>query len=66
MAFVEGSDSIEAAKLRKLVFVSPKPGDDEILGKRIDEILADQQPDGALSDHELHALLVTGGTRLAN
>ena len=64
MAFVEDSDSIEAAKVRKLVFVSPKPGDDEILRKRIDEILADQQADGALSDHELHALLATGRDKI--
>jgi len=60
MAFVEGSDSIHAAMVRKIVFGAPNPGDDDILGNRIEEILADQQPDGALSDHGLHAMLITG------
>lgn len=60
MAFVEHSDSLEAAMVRRLVFGSPKPGDEHILAERIEEILADQQPNGALSDHELHALLATG------
>jgi len=64
IAFVEGSDSLEAAMARRLVFDSPKPGDEEILAERIEEILAEQQPDGALSDHELHALLVTGRDRI--
>lgn len=64
MAFVEGRESLEAAMVRRLVFDTPKPGDEEILAKRVEEILADQQPDGALSDHELHALLVTGRGRI--
>jgi len=64
MTFLEESESLEAAKARKLVFSSPRPGDDGILGQRIDEILAAQQPDGALSDHEFHALLATGRDRI--
>jgi len=64
MAFVEGGESLQAAMVRKVVFTSPKPGDEKILARRIEEILADQESDGALSDHELHALLVTGRDKI--
>ena len=60
VAFAERSPSLQAAMVRRLVLASPKPGDERILAQRIQVILADQQPDGALSNHELHALLVTG------
>ena len=64
MAYAESCDSLEAAMVRKHILASPKPGDEMILEKRIGEILADQQPDGALSDHELHALLATGRDKI--
>ena len=48
MAFVEQSDSLQAALVRRHVFHKPRPGDDEILQKRVEEIIAEQREDGSL------------------
>jgi hypothetical protein len=60
MDWVNECTSLEAALVRKDVLSQPKPGDEAILQKRIDEILAQQGEDGALSGHPLHAVTQTG------
>ena len=61
MKWVENDQTLEGALVRARVFQKPKPGDKAILEKEIKAILDEQQPDGALSDHELHAVTQTGG-----
>jgi hypothetical protein len=60
MKFVEESDSLQAVLVRRHVFHNPKPGDDEIIQKRIEEILAGQREDGTLGEpgHERAELLM--------
>jgi len=50
MKFVEQSDTVQAALVRRHVFKTPKPSDGAVLKKRIDAILAKQKPDGLLED----------------
>jgi len=50
MKFVNESTAVPAALVRRDVFRKPKAGDEAILKKRIDEILAKQKPDGHLAD----------------
>ena len=60
MKWAQNDSSLQAAMVRRVVIATPKPGDQKILDARIEAILSEQQPDGALSDHELHAMLGTG------
>ena len=57
MKWAASDDSVPAALVRKHVFGEPKPGDEELLRKRIEEILAGQQPDGSLGDGAADKLL---------
>ena len=50
MEFVENSDALQGALVRRYVFRTPKPGDEAILQKRIEEILAEQREDGTLGE----------------
>jgi hypothetical protein len=59
MQYVEQSDSLQAALTRRLVFRKPRPGDDAVLARQIDEILAAQSEDGALSDDPQHRVQFT-------
>jgi len=59
-AFVREDRTVAGATVRAAGLGEPLPGDAEILAGRIDELLADQREDGALSDHELHAVGLTG------
>ena len=54
MEWVESSASLDAAIVRRQVFARPNPGDEALLQKRIDEILAAQNEDGTLSDDPQH------------
>ncbi len=59
LAFVQQSDSLQAALVRRLVFGEPRDGDEAILRGRIDEILAKQDADGRLSDDPAHRVQAT-------
>ena len=48
MQFVENSNTLEAALVRRHVFHTPSRGDGAILQARIEEMLADQREDGRL------------------
>lgn len=50
MEFVQNSDSLQAALVRRHVFHKPNPRDEAILRARIEEILAEQRDDGLLED----------------
>lgn len=50
MKFVEESDTLQAALVRKFVFDRATPRDDELLQAEIDKILVEQRDDGALGD----------------
>ena len=54
MNWVESDDSLNGALVRRYVFHKPNPGDEEILEKRIKEILGEQNEDGTLSDDPRH------------
>ena len=60
MKWVESNQTLDGALVRAQVFGTPKPGDKALFEKEIKKILDQQQPDGALSDHELHAVTQTG------
>jgi len=47
MAWVENNTSLQAARVRAIVFGAPNPGDREMLDARIEEILATQSDDGS-------------------
>jgi hypothetical protein len=59
MQYVEQSDSLQAALVRRLVLGKPRPGDEDVLTRRIGEILAVQSADGALSDDPQHRVQFT-------
>ena len=61
MKFVESDRSLQGALLRTLVLDSPKPGDGKLIQAEIDKILAEQLPDGRLSDDPKHSLQFTAG-----
>lgn len=50
MGFVENSDTLQAALVRRHVFNIARPGDEALLHARIEEILAGQREDGSLGD----------------
>jgi hypothetical protein len=60
LEFVKNSKSLQAVLVRRHVFHDPLPGDDEIIQKRIAEILAGQKEDGSLGEpgHEKAELLM--------
>ena len=64
VTWAQNDSSLEAAMVRRVVLSTPRPEDQKILDARIEAILSEQQPDGALSDHELHAMLGTGRDKI--
>ena len=50
MEFAMGSDSLQAALVRRVVLKQPKTGDDATIEAHFQEIFAKQHPDGAI-DH---------------
>lgn len=52
MKFVEDDKTLQGALVRRDVFNRPAEGDEEIIQKRIDEILAQQLDNGSFSDSE--------------
>ena len=50
MGFVEESETLQAALVRKFVFDAPTPRDEELLQAEIDRILAEQREDGRFGD----------------
>lgn len=50
MDFVEHSDALDAALVRKHVFEAPQPADADILQAEIERILAQQRDDGMLAE----------------
>ena len=54
MAWVKTDQSLQGALVRRHVFGRPAEGDEAILKEQIDEILAQQNEDGTLSDDPRH------------
>jgi len=61
MKWLKSDRTLQGALVRTRVLGNPTDRDREILEKKIKAILTDQKPDGALSDHILHAVTQTGG-----
>jgi hypothetical protein len=61
MGFVEDDETLQGALVRKHVFGEPNPGDEALLQAKIEEILAEQNEDGTLSDDPDHRYQFTCG-----
>ncbi|MHC4561399.1 MAG: DOMON domain-containing protein [Planctomycetota bacterium] len=58
MTWINESDSVQAAQVRALLLKTPKDGDEAILSAEVERILADQNPDGSLGDHNTTGKLI--------
>ncbi|MHC4561396.1 MAG: hypothetical protein ACYS8X_01335 [Planctomycetota bacterium] len=47
MEWVKNDESLQAVQVRKVIFNSPNPGDQEIVDAHVEKILANQQEDGS-------------------
>ncbi len=61
MEFVKNDETLQGALVRKHVFGRLNPGDEAMLQEKIDEILAEQNEDGTLSDDPDHRYQFTCG-----
>jgi len=58
MTWINESDSVQAAQVRALLLKQPAGGDAAILAAEVDRILAEQNEDGSLGDHNTTGKLI--------